>query len=514
MITSPEYYKNEIKEKEYELCEASLYYFFKKTWELFNTVELEESWYLECIAEHLQAQFLGEESLRKLIINIPPRMGKTHLCSKAYPCWIWLHDKRHKVMSVCNKEDLAEEMTSASRLIIQHDWYQNRWNIPMRDDMNIKSFYENIYGGQRIATTPKSVLKGKGFNTCILDDPQDFIEDVLTEERKKERNFYSRTIKNRADNFLKAKFLLVQQRLGFSDLTQYIKETDPEFFVLKIPMEYKKHLSFTSPLNPDNYTSVINDPRKEDALLTYTRYSVKAACSQKEDLFAWNTMYQQDVSSVQGNLILDKYLKYYSKLPNLQDIIISVDTSEKSGKTNDFFSAVVLGKYYSKIYVLDYILKKCEFYEQYESIKKLIKKYKNYHKIIIEDRNNGRALYNNLKNKKYKNLILHNPGVGRKSSKLSRLYNCLSIFKEKLLYLPEKEEIKETKSPSEFLTQLLKFPTYEYDDAVDSLTQGLNYLIYDKKDMPKKTSRKMEPNTVKFDRYTKTELFGDTKINF
>ena len=46
-----------------------------------------EGLHIEAICEHLEAVTLGR--IRRLIINIPPRYGKSNLVTVLWPCWEW-----------------------------------------------------------------------------------------------------------------------------------------------------------------------------------------------------------------------------------------------------------------------------------------------------------------------------------------------------------------------------------------------------------------------------------------
>jgi len=55
-------------------CEDSLYMFLKRAWRIMDAAVWKDGWPIEAIAEHLQA--VADGDIRRLIINIPPRMGK------------------------------------------------------------------------------------------------------------------------------------------------------------------------------------------------------------------------------------------------------------------------------------------------------------------------------------------------------------------------------------------------------------------------------------------------------
>ena len=70
-----------------EMCEGSLYDFLKEAWPSFDPAPFVGGWHLEAIAEHLQAVSNGQ--IKKLLINVRPRSGKTGLVAVAWPTWTW-----------------------------------------------------------------------------------------------------------------------------------------------------------------------------------------------------------------------------------------------------------------------------------------------------------------------------------------------------------------------------------------------------------------------------------------
>ncbi|MBV8458413.1 MAG: hypothetical protein JO122_17565 [Acetobacteraceae bacterium] len=60
-----------------EACEESLLEFLRQAWPWFDPSPLVINWHMEAIAEHLEAVSCGQ--IRRLLINIPPRTGKTSL---------------------------------------------------------------------------------------------------------------------------------------------------------------------------------------------------------------------------------------------------------------------------------------------------------------------------------------------------------------------------------------------------------------------------------------------------
>ena len=67
-------YEKLLIEEQYHQSEDSLYKFFINAWSCIDAQPYVDSWHIECICEHAQAAVeRTESSLRRMIINIPPR---------------------------------------------------------------------------------------------------------------------------------------------------------------------------------------------------------------------------------------------------------------------------------------------------------------------------------------------------------------------------------------------------------------------------------------------------------
>jgi hypothetical protein len=67
--------------------EESFLEFVKRAWQELDSNTLRLNWFHECIIEHMEAVCRGE--IRHLIINAPPRCGKSAIISILYPAWVW-----------------------------------------------------------------------------------------------------------------------------------------------------------------------------------------------------------------------------------------------------------------------------------------------------------------------------------------------------------------------------------------------------------------------------------------
>jgi hypothetical protein len=162
-----------------EACEESLIEFLRQAWPCFDPAPLVINWHMEVVAEHLEAVSRGE--IKRLLINIPPRTGKTSLCAIAWPVWTWTQkpDPEYPLLGpgvrfLCASYGAtkAQQDGVTARRLIASPWFQQRWGdrVVISKDRDNQEQYDTTAGGSRISTgIPESL--GKGGMIRMIDDP-------------------------------------------------------------------------------------------------------------------------------------------------------------------------------------------------------------------------------------------------------------------------------------------------------------------------------------------------------
>ena len=151
------------EERERRHAASSLYEFVRQSWHVVEPgVPFIGGWHIEQICEHLEA--CSEGSLRKLLINIPPRHSKSTIVSVMWPMWEWLTDPAQKFLCASYSGNLSIRDNLKARRLIQSPWYQDRWGhmFKLAGDQNAKQRYENDKTGYRLATSVGGTATGEG----------------------------------------------------------------------------------------------------------------------------------------------------------------------------------------------------------------------------------------------------------------------------------------------------------------------------------------------------------------
>src|SRR5260370_175076 len=185
---------NELQRREErELYEGSLLEFFARAWGEIDPAPFVENWHMHVVADQLEALAMGKT--RDLILNLPPRTGKTNLISVCFPAWVWCQDPDRGLLMgpqvsflcVSYGAGLAEVIATRARRLIMGEWYQSLWGdrVQIREDHASRSDFGNTAGGERISNSIEGGILGRGAAIQIIDDPHKL--DEIESEAERER---------------------------------------------------------------------------------------------------------------------------------------------------------------------------------------------------------------------------------------------------------------------------------------------------------------------------------------
>ena len=486
-------------QEELAKAEASLYEFFKLSWPYIEgSMPYMDSWHIKAIAEHLEAVYARQ--IKKLIINVPPRTGKTNLISVAFPAWVWIHNPAERFLCVSCTNALSLEHAQKNRSLLESSWYQDNWgyNFPLLRDQNVKSFFQNTKTGYRQSTSVVSKTVGKGGSIIIIDDPND-PGDLSVVKRETVINWWTQRMSTRSNNPANDCRIVVQQRTHQNDLTGYIRKNDSEedWVELVLPLEFEEaRKCITVPLGIDQV--IWEDPRSfEGEVLSALRFNKKQVDDFKRSLgsYGYAGQCQQRPSPVGGGILKKKWFKPWESpiKPKFDHIIQSWDTAISDEPTAAYSACTTWGVWGEKsedklfkIMLLSMWRDRVGYPDLRARAQRLARDYKDTgeHKnpfpaqssvdcCLIEAKATGDPLIRDLR-------IGGIPAIGYdpKGDKKARVQRAAPLIESGLVYLPTEDKNPErlTFMAEEFLETVITFPTGESRDLVDTLTQVILYL--------------------------------------
>lgn len=426
------------------------------------------------IAETLEKVVSGE--IKRLIINIAPRYGKTEMVVKLFVAWCMANNSSAKFIHLSYSDDLALDNSSAIRDTVKHEEFQRLFPTPIRNDSDSKKKWYTGAGGGVYATSSGGAITGfgagaigreyngtgspcDGFGGCIIIDdplkPDDAFSDTV---RNSINRRYNNTIASRVNDPDTTPIIIIMQRLHEEDMTGFLLNggSDEEWHHLCLPVLDEKD----NPLWPEKHSLE------------------KLRSLEKADAYTFAGQYMQRPSPLGGGLIKRAWFGMYSVLPPIQYRKIYADTAQKTGERNDYsvFQCWGLGSD-GRIYLLDQIRGKWEapelkrraiaFWDKHKSIPDMGV----LREMAVEDKSSGTGLIQEIKTDGGVPIR----AIQREKDKLTRLMDVVGYIESGNVVLPHNSNFT-----SEFLAEaesITPDDTHAHDDQIDPMCDAITDML-------------------------------------
>ena len=231
-----------------------------EAWRLIEPVTpLVTGRYLECLCEYLTAVSYGQ--IRRLIINIMPRIGKSSIISTLWPSWEWANDRATSRWIFCShSNDLAVRDSVRRRNVMTSSWYQYYWpEVQFASDMNLKSEYVSTHAGSMFSTFVGGAL-GRGGSRLVIDDPHDAEGMFSSAERERTIAFVRSSLFSRLDHPATDAIVICHSRMHEEDLSGVLlhPELEPSSSIERLDLSDVPKSAPVS--NYSGYTSALRVP--------------------------------------------------------------------------------------------------------------------------------------------------------------------------------------------------------------------------------------------------------------
>lgn len=470
--------KESISLEEKTKLETDFSFFFSQAWNVICPGKpLYWSWHYDYIAEHLM--LVRQKKLTRLIINVPPRTGKSNFATIAFPVWCWIDEPKTAFLCASYSRDLSTEHNIARRNLIMSQWYQGIFGdrFQLSPDRNLTTQFTNDKGGQMLITSTGYGGEGRGGDIAILDDPMSSTQSLSDSERFSANRWISNTLKQRLNDPTHSAIILIMQRLHELDTTGYVLGEDPgEWTRLTITLEAEKDEEFVFPISG----KVVK--RKKGEVLQPERFTPKVVEDKKRSRLVFAGQYQQRPAPLEGNLIKRSEVKYYGGIDpmtgqldeNLPPVIggsrfdrvmISVDAAFKDKDDSDYVAILTVGVRNRKRYILDVVNEHLDVNATELVIRRKREQF-GATAILVEDKANGPAIVQRLQNSL--------PGVIEvtpEGGKISRVFAAAPEWQAGDWYVDRSAAWAEP-----FIQQITMFPTAANDDMCDAMSQASIWL--------------------------------------
>lgn len=146
----------------------------------FNFPDYKANWHHKVLIDKLEAVERGE--IKRLIVSMPPRHGKSEIVSVQFPAWLIGRDKNRNIIEASYSGDLAVDFGRQVRNIVDSERYKHLFpNVILAEDSQAKGKWNTNGRGAYNAVGVGGATTGKGADFLIIDDPVKNRQDAESE---------------------------------------------------------------------------------------------------------------------------------------------------------------------------------------------------------------------------------------------------------------------------------------------------------------------------------------------
>lgn len=407
-------------------------------------------------------QRLAERKIKRLIVMMPPRHGKSEIVSRLFPAWALGRNPNEQIITASYSADLASAMNRDCQRIISSEAYQSIFqNTTLSDGRQVGVVRNNSrfdipgYKGHYLSAGVGGGITGVGCTIGIIDDP---VKNAAEADSQTYRNtaweWYTSTFKTRFEPG--AVEIVCQTRWHEDDLTGRILQVaadDPGTEIISFPA-LAEH----------------TEPHRETGQALWEgKYSRPALLSIQKEIGSrsWNALFQQRPAPDEGGIIKKAWFGEYD--PAKVDfkgfpVRFYVDTAYTDQEKNDPTAILAYVKKGHDFYLTGCVSRQMDFNEQIVFVKSFCLEhgYSGASVILVEPKATGKSLVQVLRAQTGLNI---KEAQAPKESKIARV-NSISAIVEAGRVLVPRGQIWVLN----FLSECASFPNAAHDDQVDCLS--------------------------------------------
>lgn len=449
------------------------------------------------LIEALDALERGTLGKRKLLINMPPRHGKSWLASTLFPVYYLARRPTRQVLATSYNQDLAKTFGRAVRDSAREPVVlQSHPDFAMSGESKAVDDWRTTSGGSYYATGMGGSTTGRAANLLLTDDPVKAREEADSPTtRNKTWSYYVSALTTRlqpeVDGTLPIE-ILIMTRWHPDDLAGRVMETDDWRDGLWHHINFPAITSTKAKVKASVATLPASDPRhipagelskvapskrhyypEVESALWPERFSLEDLKKrQRLDAREFASLYQQSPYIQGGNLIKTSWWQSYptAETPTPSTVILAADTAFKKTETADYSVILTLGLTSSgDMLILDMIRQRFDFPElKRVAISQSARwRGRGLRGLYVEDKASGQSLIQELRTHSGISVI----PVKVSTDKVSRLNAVSPLIEGGRVFLPDKAEWLD-----DFMNEAQSFPNGKHDDIIDALTIGLDAL--------------------------------------
>lgn len=434
---------------------------------------------------------IANGTLKRCIINMAPRHGKSENGSIFFPSWYLGKFPDHRVMMATHTSDLAVDFGSKVKEKLGEPEYKRIFpGVQLNPDKKASGHWRTNHRGEYFAVGVGSNIAGRGAHLFIIDDPeseQTYNDGMSNPDAwDKAYNWFINGVLSRLSP--DGSILIIQTRWHKRDLTGQIREaiqrgdTPEDWEIIEFPAILHEDTARESAIWPEFW------PLEK---LQVKRAEIKA---KPLGIHIWNANYQQNPTSEAGAIVkrewwmewspevlrhmriahsIDDDNPGFADPPKCEYIIQAWDTAFTAKEKNDPSYCTTWGVFRPwpetnpqtyHIILLNAVRQHLQFSELKLKAKVEIDTWKP-DAVLIEAKGSGISLVQELR---MAGIPLEDYSPNKRSQdKVARLFAVSDLFSSGMVWAPPLSWARN------LIEEMAEFPNGDHDDGVDSTSLAL-----------------------------------------
>lgn len=427
-----------------------------KRYEVADHLDLLD-YYLMEVEKYIRTE--GKEGIGRLIVEFPPRHGKSQSISRLFPAWFRGKNPDKHIILACYGASLAKGHSRFVRAIIKTENFNKVFpdvklapDAKAWDQWQVADPYEGVFN----AVGRDGSATGKGAHLLIVDDPIKTAKEARSPLlRESVWEWFTTDLDSRIEPG--GAIICVMTRWHYDDLHGRLRtRQDGKWTILKLPAIAEENDQMK---------------RKPGSALWPKRFPVSELNEKKsKNAYAFAALYQQNPQPSEGGLFKRANFKIIKTLPsNIRLWCMYWDLALSEKESADKTAGLLLGETYDKEYVIGYAASiKKEWDEVPDFIEdEMLKIGPMFHNAPVEYGIesvyiSGRAVGNLLKRPKLHDFTIR--GINVTTDKYYRATPVASRVGEGHVYVLDAPWMDQV------LSEICAFPMGEEDDFTDTLS--------------------------------------------
>jgi predicted phage terminase large subunit-like protein len=441
---------------------ARLYHFARHMFQSRKAAGMLENWHQREICNALERVLIGQTN--RLIINVPPRSGKTEIAVKSFIAWAMGLFPDSEFIHASYSKRLAAANTYEVRAIMQSEAYKELFPwTSLQDDSKAKDEFRTAQGGVVYATGADGTITGYGASkmrpefggAIIIDDPHKAADAASPVMRQNVIDWYQNTIASRL-NKPDGPIVIIMQRLHEEDLAGWLLAggTGEKWEHLCIPARKSDGASFWPEQFPDEMLDRL----------------------ERSSAYVFAGQYMQAPAPLGGGIFKDAWWQYLDAKPPIKWRAIYADTAQKTKEQNDNSVFQCWGySHHGQAVLLDQIVGKWEAPELANMARIFWAKHKaadteklgTLRAFKVEDKVSGTGLIQTLKREGLPML-----GIPRDKDKVTRAFDAAPMVEAGQVVL-----MRDVPNLADLISEAAVFPNGAHDDVIDCAMSAISDML-------------------------------------